>query len=495
MVNKGNASLSGTTSITIVGAPGLTTLAPGQYNLIGLTSGTGLSTGGTFVLTNNTIQVGSTTLGLSLSNSNNLEVLNVGAAPPNIAYWAGAINGVWSTNNSGVTNWRTDATTNTDTQLPPGSTTNVFFSTTNPTPHNQGTMTLGASTTINSLTVNDTNAVTLTPDGNSLAINAAGINGNTAGVGILVNSGAGALTIQAPVNLGGNQSWSNNSANLMTISGSIGGSGNLTLASNNSGILLSGTNVNNVGSISNSGTGAGTTTISGAIGTNVTSVTQNSTSSLLFLSGTNTYTGPTNVQAGTLRLGSTGTLNGTTQVTVSTGGAFGPEWFQPHGHPGHEYQRFRNRRHRRIDQQQWYGRDLPGCRDALGECQRRRVGQHYPLGRFGDRRGYLDQSRQRRADFERFQQPHRPGVGEHRHAAHGGQFGDGHISRDSVGDGRSRRRFERRQLHDGLDHEHQRPGEQHGGRSDQLQRHARDLRRRGDAWPARPASAARVTSL
>ena len=92
-------------------------------------AGTGLSAGGNFVLTNNSITVGSNTYGLSLSNSNNLEVLNVGVAPPTIAYWAGNINNVWSTNNSGSTNWRTDATTNTDTQLPPGSTTNVFFST------------------------------------------------------------------------------------------------------------------------------------------------------------------------------------------------------------------------------------------------------------------------------------------------------------------------------------------------------------------------------
>ena len=53
-------------------------------------------------------------------------------APTN-AYWSGAVDGNWNTNGTGgVTNWRTDATSNIDTQATPTSATNVFFYTTTP---------------------------------------------------------------------------------------------------------------------------------------------------------------------------------------------------------------------------------------------------------------------------------------------------------------------------------------------------------------------------
>jgi len=61
---------------------------------------------------------------------------------------------------------------------------------------------------------------------------------------------------------------------------SIAGTGNLIL-DNNSGLALgvSVAAVNNSGTIANTGTGSGTATVTGIIGTNVTSVTENSATS------------------------------------------------------------------------------------------------------------------------------------------------------------------------------------------------------------------------
>jgi autotransporter-associated beta strand protein len=105
-----------------------------------------------------------------------------------------------------------------------------------------------------------------------------------------------------------------------TITGGITGTGNVLL--NNYGLaantLAITTNaINNVGSLTLQGTATGNTTISANIGSNVTSVTQNSATSRLILSGTNTYTGATTVSAGTLAVN--GSL-ANTSTTVGTGG-------------------------------------------------------------------------------------------------------------------------------------------------------------------------------
>ena len=96
------------------------------------------------------------------------------------------------------------------------------------------------------------------------------------------------------------QSWSNAAATGLAVEGQVTGNGNLTLhAASSGGIVLAGP-VDHAGALTNSGTGSGTTTVSGAIGTNVTGVTQDSTTSTLVLAGTNAYTGQTTVAAGHL---------------------------------------------------------------------------------------------------------------------------------------------------------------------------------------------------
>ena len=117
---------------------------------------------------------------------------------------------------------------------------------------------------------------------------------------------------------------SNNSGgSTLTASGNISGSGNLTLAvmgtNTGSGVKLTGASINNTGTITNNGTGVGTATISGNIGTNVNGVIQNSATSQLILSGSNTYHGNTTISAGTLLFSGDSALPTSATLTVASG--------------------------------------------------------------------------------------------------------------------------------------------------------------------------------
>lgn len=82
----------------------------------------------------------------------------------------------------------------------------------------------------------------------------------------------------------------------------VSGTGNLILNNNSSladGISLAAA-VNNTGAIANSGTGSGNVLISGGIGSNVTSISQNSTSSLLRVSGSTSVVLTVNASGTTL---------------------------------------------------------------------------------------------------------------------------------------------------------------------------------------------------
>ena len=198
-----------------------------------------------------------------------------------------------------------------------------------------GTVTMGGtgSTGATYLTgQNNSNAFVINaPDSGTVAIGANGAgSGFTLSGGITLN---GNLTIQTYNNIiSGSIKASSN------FTGGITGTGNVVL--NNNGLAantlaITTSAINNVGSLTLQGTATGDTTISANIGSNVTSVTQNSATSRLILSGTNTYTGATTVSAGTLAVngslanttttvGSGGTLQGsgsiTGSVTVQSGG-------------------------------------------------------------------------------------------------------------------------------------------------------------------------------
>jgi autotransporter-associated beta strand protein len=99
------------------------------------------------------------------------------------------------------------------------------------------------------------------------------------------------------------------------------GTGNLVLDNNSAtaNAITLGGGANNSGTIANSGTGTGSTLISGTIGANVTGVTQSSTTSALILSGNNTYAGATAVNGGILILSNTAAKSPSTTITVAAG--------------------------------------------------------------------------------------------------------------------------------------------------------------------------------
>jgi autotransporter-associated beta strand protein len=110
----------------------------------------------------------------------------------------------------------------------------------------------------------------------------------------------------------------------LTVTNAITGAGNLVLKNNSSTanvIVLTG-NANNTGTVTNSGTGTGGLSL-GAIGSNVTGVIQNSTTSKLTLTGVNTYAGATTISAGTLVIASAGTIDNSSGVNLGTAGSQG----------------------------------------------------------------------------------------------------------------------------------------------------------------------------
>jgi hypothetical protein len=283
-----NASIASGATINLSTVTGATGIATGIIPLI--TTGGGFTGTGSnnFTLANSTITLssgwGSKTYNLTLSGTQDTTTqtaLLVNVNAPITAYWSGAVDGNWSTNNTGgVTNWRTDAISNVDTQAAPGATTSVFFDTTAPAAAFLTTNNLTAATSIAGLTFTSaaTGAVTIGNNGsnaNTLTIGAGGITHS---------SGAGTDTLSTSVILGSSQTWTNNSTNALAVNGStITGAGmNLTVA------------------------GSGTTNVGAAIQTGSGTVTKQDAGTLVF-TATNTYTGATTVSGGNLQVGTGGT--------------------------------------------------------------------------------------------------------------------------------------------------------------------------------------------
>ena len=180
-----------------------------------------------------------------------------------------------------------------------------------------GTVTMGGTGSTGATYItgqNNSNAFVINaPDSGTVTIGANGAgSGFTMSGGISLN---GNLTLQTF-----NNTISGTTKAAAIFTGGISGTGNVLL--NNDGlaantITIATNAVNHTGTLTLQGTATGNTTISANIGSNVTSVTQNSATSRLILSGTNTYTGATTVSAGTLAVN--GSL-ANTSTTVGTGG-------------------------------------------------------------------------------------------------------------------------------------------------------------------------------
>ena len=145
----------------------------------------------------------------------------------------------------------------------------------------------------------------------TIALGAYSVNATLSG-GIVV--GSGGLTLV-------NASVSTNTFIVGT--GNITGAGPLTFNANTAcKFTISASSINNAGSITNSGVGGGTNTMSGTIGPNVTAVVQANANSVLILSGANTYAGPTAINAGTLTLGVNGSISNSAGISIAAGATF-----------------------------------------------------------------------------------------------------------------------------------------------------------------------------
>jgi autotransporter-associated beta strand protein len=217
--------------------------------------------------------------------------------------------GTWGTSNF----WNTDSTGGAGTlQTTTTNTNDVHFSA---GAGSNGTVTINLAQSANSIIFEDA-SITLS-GGTSITLGG----GGGVNSGLLFVSGTNANTISTALVLGSAAAFTNNDNTVQTISGGVTGGFNLTInGSGAGGFTFSTGSVNNGGSITNSGTGTGTTTISSVIGSNVTTVTENSSTSKLTLSGVNQYTGGTTVTAGTLELSGSGTLGSTTGTLTVNGG-------------------------------------------------------------------------------------------------------------------------------------------------------------------------------
>ncbi len=298
--SAGSASVGMTgASIVITKLAGITSITPGQYNLIQASGTGGTVTGAANVaLATTSLNVGTQTYSLSLSNNNTTESLTVRSAN---YYWAGGNAGgatSWSTAVGNTTNWRTDASSNLDTMfLPndiPSNIPNIFFSTSTPTAANLAT-TLDASYTINSLTFTNIGGGAVSIGNGTAGPWTLTINGG----GIAMNSGAAAATISAAVALGASQIWTNSSSALLSVTGGITGSGTQLLTLN----AASAGNISLTGGISSGGT----------LGLTVSS----SGSGLVILGGTNIYSGATSLNGGTLSAGAAGAFSPNSAVTLA----------------------------------------------------------------------------------------------------------------------------------------------------------------------------------
>jgi autotransporter-associated beta strand protein len=294
-VGGGTNDLISTDVIPVIGATtqvNINALAPltlgGLYTLANGYTGT-LGTFGNLTL--NPVFAGDAThTGVLQNNTNQLQLL-VTNLTPSAAYWAGSTDANWNTLGAGaITNWRTDATTGTDTFALPGATTDVHFYTTNPVVTIFAT-TLAQNFTIKTLSFDAAAASATSVSGNTLTITPA-----SSTTGITLDLGAGAVTINSNVALGAAQTWTNNATTLFTVTGSVTGAFGLTVA------------------------GTGDTTISGAIPAGITSLAK-SGAGTLYLSNTNGFTGTTTISGGVVKIDTESGLGAAANdVTFGTGG-------------------------------------------------------------------------------------------------------------------------------------------------------------------------------
>ena len=232
-------------------------------------------------------------------------LMAVSSAHAATIFWDGAGADVnWSTLN----NWGTDGTvTITNPGGVPTSTDDVVFYSTGGT--QLTTNIIDAAFTLQSLTFGNSQAGAVTIGGSSVltlngksgydpsVLNSGAASGITGGIntGIYVQSGSGAVTISAPITLGGAQQWVNNSVNTLTIQ---------------TGALTNGANLLTIG-------GSGNTTISSSVSSSV-GLTKNGAGTLTLSNANSSLSGTIALTAGALQLGNA-TSMGSSTLTMTSG--------------------------------------------------------------------------------------------------------------------------------------------------------------------------------
>lgn len=307
----GAVSATGSNTIKLTGP-----LDNGVYTLI--TSPSALP--GSYTLDTSALPASFTNYVGSISG-NNYIVTVTGSPIPTVAYWKGDVSAVWNTTSSAPnSNWDTSAGGGTDTNQLPGVITDVYFNATGAT---NTTTTLGADTSINSLTFSSGSAQV----GGSNALTILGLNPNS--YGIEIETGASATIALATlttssdvkVNAGGSLTVTGGTLGSAT-SGAFIIDGVLNVDSN-----LAKSELTGAGTVKRSATGLSILTIGGGFDSEFTGLIENGTGTLILtkvgankltLSGANTYSGGTNLQAGVLEIGNASAL-GTGTVSLSGG--------------------------------------------------------------------------------------------------------------------------------------------------------------------------------
>ncbi|MBL9090568.1 MAG: autotransporter-associated beta strand repeat-containing protein, partial [Planctomycetaceae bacterium] len=301
-------------------------LANGTYTLISAPGGGLLNTNGStggFTLAANV--VGGASLAFNLTDTLlSITVSNAPAPPPTAFFRGNAPN--WNSFTGGSLNWATDATGTTPTDALPGPVTDVRFYVTGADPANLAT-TLGQDFSIRTLSY-DVGTAPVAVDGaisGSSNRNTLTITPVDSTTGITLGAGAGMLSISAPIIVGADQTWANNSTSLLNVSGGTTGGGNVTIKANTAAVNIISAPLNHSGTIVNAG-GAFTTTISGGVGANVRSIS-NSGGSTLTISGaplTVNNNGTSLVNNATTTFTVSGGINGAGNLTIraNSTGAF-----------------------------------------------------------------------------------------------------------------------------------------------------------------------------
>ena len=234
---------------------------------------------------------GGSTYALSLSNTGTQEVLHLGSAGAlNQAYWTGATDAVWSD-----ANWNNAVSGGTSTT--PTSATDLYFSTTSPTPppSSLSNQSIGALTAVNSVNfLAGSGTVTVTGSG-TLTINAGTAVSSGPPNGI-TDASSNPQTISTAIALGGPQYFLNSGTALLTL-GAVNNGGYLLTTSTNTGggnIAIGGV-LSGAGGLAANGTGTSTLTLNSA----------------------NTFSGPLTITGGIVTTNSAATVSSAQGMGVS----------------------------------------------------------------------------------------------------------------------------------------------------------------------------------